>query len=155
MEKLAVPEAGTAAPEFVAKNQKGETVKLANYRGKKVVLYFYPKDDTPGCTKEACSLRDNYGEITKRGAVVLGVSSDGETSHQNFAEKYTLPFDLIVDEDMAIIRKYGAYGEKNMYGKIVKGVFRYSFVIDESGIIKKVFKKVKTDTHGEEVLNHI
>jgi peroxiredoxin Q/BCP len=155
MEKLPVPAEGTKAPEFKTVNQHGETVTLSQFAGKKVVLYFYPKDNTPGCTKEACSLRDNYSDIQNRSAVVLGVSRDGEKSHQNFIEKFNLPFDLLVDKDLTIHKAYGAYGEKNMYGKITEGAFRYTFVIDEGGIIQKVFKKVKTDSHGEEVLNYI
>ncbi|AHC16570.1 thioredoxin-dependent thiol peroxidase [Salinispira pacifica] len=155
MEKLPVPEAGSKAPDFSAVNQNGETVSLSDFAGKKVVLYFYPKDNTPGCTKEACSLRDNHSEIQKRGAVVLGVSRDGEKSHSNFIEKFSLPFDLLVDKDLTVHKAYGAYGEKNMYGKKSEVAFRYTFVIDEGGIIQKVFKKVKTDAHGEEILNYI
>jgi peroxiredoxin Q/BCP len=154
MDKLPVPEEGSQAPDFSALNQNGETVSLSDFKGKKVVLYFYPKDNTPGCTKEACSLRDNYSEIQKRVAVLLGVSRDGEKAHQNFIEKFSLPFDLLVDKDLTVHKAYGAYGEKNMYGKITEGAFRYTFVIDEAGIIQKVFKKVKTDSHGEEVLNY-
>ena len=153
--KLRVPEAGSPAPEFSAKNQKGRPVSLSDLRGKKVVLYFYPMDDTPGCTKEACSLRDNFTEIQKRGAVILGVSMDSETSHQQFIDKFSLPFDLLVDSDRKIINAYGAYGEKNFYGKKSEGILRYTFIIAEEGTIQKVFKKVNSAVHGEEVLQCI
>lgn len=155
MEKLPVPQVGTKAPDFRAANQDGKEISLSDFQGKKIVLYFYPKDETPGCTKEACSLRDSYAEIQKRGATILGISRDGADSHQSFKAKHQLPFELLSDPDLTVHKAYGAYGQKNMYGKISEGVLRYTFIIDESGIIQKVFKKVKTDSHGDEVLNYI
>ena len=155
MVKLPVPEVGTSAPEFSAKNQKGKVISLNDLRGKKVILYFYPMDDTPGCTKEACSLRDNFAEIQKHAAVILGVSMDPETSHRRFIDKFNLPFDLLVDSDRKIINAYGAYGERNLYGNKSEGILRYTFIIDEAGIIQKVFKKVNSAMHGEEVLQYI
>jgi peroxiredoxin Q/BCP len=145
-------EVGSIAPDFTLKNQKGEDVSLSSLKGKKVVLYFYPKDDTPGCTKEACSLRDNFPTITDANTVVLGVSPDKEASHVKFIEKYSLPFDLLSDPDHGMMEAYDAWGEKNMYGKKSMGVKRSTFIIDEEGKIVKIFKKVKTDIHGEEVL---
>lgn len=145
-------EVGDKAPSFSLKDQNGKTVKLSDYKGKKVVLYFYPKDDTPGCTKEACSLRDNNKKIQVANAEVIGVSADGQASHEKFIDKYGLPFTLLSDPDHSMMEKYGAWGEKNMYGKIVQGVIRSTFIIDEEGKIAHVFRKVKTDTHGEDVL---
>ena len=143
---------GDKAPTFSLKDAAGNTVKLADYKGKKVVLYFYPKDDTPGCTKEACGFRDSIAETTKRNLEVLGVSPDGQASHQKFIEKYSLPFTLLSDPDHTVLEQYGAWGEKNMYGKIVTGVLRSTFIIDEQGKIAHIFRKVKTDTHSEDVL---
>jgi peroxiredoxin Q/BCP len=145
-------EVGSQAPDFTLKNQRGEDVSLSGLKGKKVVLYFYPKDDTPGCTKEACSLRDNFPTITDTNTVVLGVSPDKEASHVKFIDKYSLPFDLLSDPDHGMMEAYDAWGEKNMYGKKSMGVKRSTFIIDEEGKILKIFKKVKTDIHGEEVL---
>ena len=142
---------GTLAPRFEGKDQNGNLIKLSNYTGKKVVLYFYPKDDTPGCTAEACSLRDNYKEMLRKGFVVLGVSPDTEISHKKFAEKYTLPFPLIADPEKKILTAYGAYGEKVMYGKKVVGVIRTTFIIDEKGKIEKVIKKVDTKEHAPQI----
>ena len=130
MSKLQV---GEMAPDFEAVTDQGETVKLSDFRGQRVVLYFYPKDDTPGCTTQACSFRDNYPEIEEKNAVILGVSPDGVESHQKFKSKYDLPFTLLVDEDHAIAEKYGVWGEKNMYGRKYMGVIRSQFVIDENG----------------------
>ncbi|MDQ3632964.1 MAG: thioredoxin-dependent thiol peroxidase [Acidobacteriota bacterium] len=145
-------EAGDKSPDFTGEDQNGKKVKLSDYKGKKVVLYFYPKDDTPGCTKQACSLRDGFAELKKNNIKVLGVSADDKESHQKFIKKYDLPFTLLADIDKTIINKYGVYGEKNMYGKKYMGIKRTTFLIDEDGIIKKIFKKVKTDEHADEVL---
>ncbi len=145
------PTAGTPAPPFEGTDQNGNTVKLSSFKGKKVVLYFYPKDNTPGCTAEACSLRDNYDELLKQGFVVLGVSPDSEKSHKGFAGKYELPFPLISDPEKKILSAYGAYGEKVMYGKKVTGVIRTTFIIDEKGMIEKVIKKVDTKEHAPQI----
>jgi len=142
---------GMPAPKFEGKDQNGNSIKLSNYTGKKVVLYFYPKDDTPGCTAEACSLRDNYKELINKGFVVLGVSPDTEKSHKGFIEKYNLPFPLIADPEKKILTAYGAYGEKVMYGKKVTGVIRTTFIIDEKGKIEKVIKKVDTKEHAPQI----
>jgi thioredoxin-dependent peroxiredoxin len=143
---------GDAAPDFSAKDQNGRDVKLSDYRGQKVVLYFYPKDDTPGCTKQACSLRDSFDSFTEKGIKVFGVSNDDEASHQKFISKFDLPFDLLADTDKTLVEKYGVYGEKNMYGKKYMGINRTTFLIDEQGKIKKVFKKVNVSEHADEVL---
>ncbi|MCU0460361.1 MAG: thioredoxin-dependent thiol peroxidase [Bacteroidales bacterium] len=143
--------AGMPAPQFEGTDQNGNTVKLSSFTGKKIVLYFYPKDDTPGCTAEACSLRDNYEELLKKGFVVLGVSPDNDKSHLKFAGKYNLPFPLIADPDKRIMTAYGAYGEKLMYGKKVTGVIRTTFIIDEKGVIEKVVKKVDTKDHANQI----
>ncbi len=145
------PTEGMPAPRFGGTDQNGNKVKLSSFAGKKVVLYFYPKDDTPGCTAEACSLRDNYEELLRQGFVVLGVSPDSEKSHKGFAEKYNLPFPLISDPDRKIMTAYGAYGEKVMYGKKVTGVIRTTFIIDEKGVIEKVIKKVDTKEHAPQI----
>lgn len=143
---------GGKAPDFKLKNQNGETVKLSEQKGKKIALYFYPKDDTPGCTKQACSLRDGFSELEKAGISVYGVSMDTEAKHQKFIAKYDLPFDLLIDEDHAIADKYGAYGEKKFMGRTFDGILRKTFLIDENGKIKKIFDKVKVDEHATEVL---
>ena len=127
-------------------------VRLKDLRGKNVVLYFYPKDDTPGCTKEACAFRDSFGKFRKRGIEVLGVSLDSEKSHQKFAKKFDLPFRLLADTDRALSEKYGTYGEKKFMGRKYMGVHRMTFLIDEKGKIKKIYEKVKPDDHAEEVL---
>ncbi len=139
------------APQFSGSDQNGNIVSLSSFTGKKIVLYFYPKDNTPGCTAEACSLRDNYEELIKKGFVVLGVSPDSEKSHKGFAEKHNLPFPLIADPDRKIMTAYGAYGEKVMYGKKVTGVIRTTFIINEKGIIEKVIKKVDTKEHAGQI----
>ena len=144
---------GTLAPTFSAKDGDGETVKLKDLRGQRVVLYFYPKDDTPGCTKEACSFRDAFGDFKKKGIKVLGVSVDSEASHKKFAGKYKLPFTLVSDPDHSIADSYGVYGEKKFMGRTYMGVKRMTFLIDEKGRIKKVFEKVKPDEHAQEVLD--
>lgn len=143
---------GSKAPDFTAKDQNGNTVKLSKLKGQKVVLYFYPKDDTPGCTKEACSFRDSFSLFTKKGIKVLGVSIDDEKSHQKFIEKYNLPFDLLADTEKKIVEKYGVWGEKSMYGKKYMGTLRKTFLIDENGKIVKIFDKVNVSEHADEVL---
>lgn len=145
------PIEGEPAPQFEGKDQNGNNISLSIYLGKKIVLYFYPKDNTPGCTAEACSLRDNYNELIKKGFVVLGVSPDTERSHQGFASKFELPFPLIADPEKKILTAYGAYGEKVMYGKKVTGVIRTTFIIDEKGVIEKIIKKVDTKEHAGQI----
>ncbi|WBM73246.1 thioredoxin-dependent thiol peroxidase [Saprospira grandis] len=144
--------AGDKAPNFEGKDQNGKSISLADFSGKTLILYFYPKDDTPGCTKEACNLRDNYEALLEQGYAVVGVSPDGEASHQKFIEKYSLPFPLIADEEKVIMEAYGTWGEKNMYGKIKLGVLRTTFIIDGEGVILKVFKRPKTAEHTEQIL---
>ncbi len=143
---------GDVAPDFTVKNQNGEDVKLSELRGQKVVLYFYPKDDTPGCTKEACSFRDNFSILTDKNIKILGVSIDDEKSHQKFIAKYELPFALLTDASHAVADAYGSYGEKQFMGKTYDGVLRKTFLIDETGKIKKIFDKVKVAEHAAEVL---
>ncbi len=143
---------GDDAPNFSVKDQNGDDVKLSDFQGKKVVLYFYPKDDTPGCTKEACSLRDGFAEFQKRGIEILGVSINDEKSHQKFISKYELPFTLLADTDHAVADLYESYGEKKFMGKTYNGVLRRTFLIDEAGKIKKIFDKVKVDEHADEIL---
>ena len=146
-------EAGTAAPAFEAQDQHGATVKLADLQGKWVVLYFYPKDNTPGCTREACNFRDHHGALQAKGAIVLGVSGDTAASHAKFAEKYELPFQLLVDADRSIATAYGAWGTKKNDGREYEGVIRSTVLIDPQGKVAKVWPRVKPDSHGEEVLN--
>lgn len=143
---------GQPAPDFEARDADGKVVRLADLRGQKVMLYFYPKDDTPGCTREACSIRDSFGEFERRGIKVLGVSLDDEASHREFASKYQLPFTLLADTDHAVADAYGVYGEKNWMGKKYMGVDRKTFLIDEEGRLVKVFDKVNVDEHADEVL---
>jgi peroxiredoxin Q/BCP len=143
---------GTKAPGFSLPDQSGKLIDLKKLKGKQIVLYFYPKDDTPGCTKESCDLRDAYANITKTGAVVLGVSLDGAESHRKFIEKYGLPFSLLSDEDATVSKAYGVYKLKNMYGKKYWGIERSTFVIDQAGLIKAAFRKVKVDGHADEIL---
>ncbi len=146
-------QAGETAPEFSGVDQNGNTISLSQFKGEKVILYFYPKDDTPGCTKEACNLRDNYELLLKQGFVVLGVSADTKKAHQKFINKYELPFPLIADTDKSIIEAYGVWGEKNMYGRKYMSIFRTTFIIDESGNIVKIFKKVDTSNHTTQILH--
>ena len=144
--------AGDRAPDFSGSDQNGKTVRLSDYKGSKVVLYFYPKDMTPGCTVEACAFRDGHGALRKKGAVVLGVSKDGAASHKKFIEKHDLPFSLIADESGEIVKAYGAWGEKSMYGKKYMGILRITYIIGADGRIAAVFPKVKPATHAVEVL---
>ncbi|MDX2040110.1 MAG: thioredoxin-dependent thiol peroxidase [Acidobacteriota bacterium] len=143
---------GAKAPAFSLKNTEGQTVKLADFKGKKVVLYFYPKDMTPGCTTEACGFRDDYAQLKKRGVEVLGVSGDEQKSHQKFTEKYSLPFTLLSDPTHEMMEKYRAWGEKTLYGRKYMGVLRITYIIDEDGKIAHVFEKVKTNTHSKDVI---
>ncbi|MEO6906122.1 MAG: thioredoxin-dependent thiol peroxidase [Ginsengibacter sp.] len=146
---------GEKAPDFTTKDQNGNPVSLKDFRGKKVVLYFYPEDDTPTCTIEACNLRDNYDGLKKAGLVVLGVSPDDKNKHKKFEEKYDLPFILLEDPAKKIIDQYGVWGEKNLYGRKYMGLFRTTFLIDENGVIFKIFKKPKSKIHSEEILKAI
>ena len=145
-------EEGMPAPDFELKNDAGETVKLSDLRGKRVVLYFYPKDDTPGCTAQACGIRDAWGEFQRTGAVVLGVSPDDEASHATFREKYELPFPLLADPGHRTAEDYAVWVEKKNYGKTYMGVERSTFVIDEEGNLAKVLRRVKPDKHADDVL---
>jgi peroxiredoxin Q/BCP len=147
-----VIEEGKPAPDFELQSDNGVTVSLKELRGKPVVLYFYPKDDTPGCTTQACGIRDVYGEFERSGAVVLGVSPDDERSHVKFKQKYELPFALLADTDHAVAEKYGVWGEKKYAGRSYMGVFRSTFVIDADGTVKKVMHDVKPATHADDVL---
>jgi thioredoxin-dependent peroxiredoxin len=150
-----VVEEGKPAPDFELKSDAGESVRLSDLRGKPVVLYFYPKDDTPGCTTQACGIRDVYGEIERAGAVVLGVSPDDERSHVKFKEKYDLPFTLLADEGHKVADDYGVWAEKSYMGKTYWGVDRSTFVIDADGNVKRVMHKVKPDTHADDVLESL
>ena len=145
-------EEGKPAPIFTLPSDSGQDVSLESFRGKPVVLYFYPKDDTPGCTAQACGIRDAWGEFANRGAVVLGVSPDSPELHVKFKEKYGLPFTLLADEDHAVAETYGVWVEKSMYGKRYMGVERSTFVIDADGNIAKIMRRVKPDTHADDVL---
>jgi peroxiredoxin Q/BCP len=149
MDKLQV---GDAAPDFSAVTDEGKTVQLRDYRGKRVVLYFYPKDDTPGCTTQACAFRDNYPAIEEKNAVVLGVSPDDEQSHVKFKSKFNLPFTLLVDEDHSIAEAYGVWGEKSMYGKTYMGIIRSNFVIDEAGTVLKTMYNIKPADSADETM---
>lgn len=143
---------GQMAPELSIPDQDGKTVTLKSFRGKQVVLYFYPKDDTPGCTKESCDFRDVESQILRAGGTILGVSLDGRESHQKFIKKFGLPFQLLSDEDAAISKAYGVYKEKNMYGRKYWGIERSTFIIGPEGKVKAIFRKVKVDGHADEVL---
>ena len=142
---------GQPAPAVTAQDQHGNTVSLADFKGKKVALYFYPKDDTPGCTAQACNLRDNYEALLSQGVQVIGVSTDSVASHKKFADKYSLPFPLLADEDQSIVNAYGVWKEKNMYGKKYMGTSRETFLISEDGIVTNHITKVKTDAHAEQL----
>jgi peroxiredoxin Q/BCP len=143
---------GDKAPDFAVTDEAGQTVRSKDLRGKKFVLYFYPKDDTPGCTKEACSFRDSFSKFKKSGIEVFGVSLDSEKSHQKFIDKFSLPFRLLADTDRKLADSFGTYGEKKFMGRTYMGVNRMTFLIDEKGKIKKIFSKVKPEEHAEEVL---
>lgn len=144
---------GDKAPDFTAKDQDGKEVTLSDYKGKRVVLYFYPRDNTPGCTKQACSLRDGFSELRKNKIEIIGVSTDDEKSHQKFIGKYDLPFTLIADVDHEVSELYGVYVEKNMYGKKYMGIKRTTFLVNEDGKLATIMKKVKVDEHAQEVLD--
>ncbi|MDR1886726.1 MAG: thioredoxin-dependent thiol peroxidase [Prevotellaceae bacterium] len=146
---------GDKAPDFAGKDQNGNIVRLADYKGKKLVLYFYPKDNTSGCTAEACSLRDSYRALQAAGYAILGVSPDSEKSHVNFVAKYSLPFPLIADTDKSIAQAYGVWAEKKLYGKTYPGIVRTTFRIDENGVIEDVIGKVRTKDHGEQLLSSL
>lgn len=146
---------GDKAPEVLGKDEQGREIRLSDYKGKKLILYFYPKDNTSGCTAEACSLRDSYGELQAKGYEVVGVSKDSAPSHQKFKEKHALPFPLIADVDHTLLEAMGAWGEKSMYGKKIMGTIRTTFIINEDGIVEQIFagKQVKTKEHAEQILN--
>ena len=143
---------GDKAPAFTGRDQAGKSIKLSDYRGKKVVLYFYPEDDTPTCTVQACNLRDNYVVLQQHGFEVIGISPDDESKHQRFREKYSLPFTLLADPQHKIIDKYGVWGEKLLYGRRYMGIHRTTFVIDEKGVIRKIFLRPRNKQHAEEIL---
>lgn len=146
---------GDKAPEILGINEKGEEIRLSDYKGEKIVLYFYPKDNTSGCTTEACNLRDHYEELQQAGYAVIGASVDGEKSHQKFIEKHALPFPLIADTDKKLVEQFGVWGEKSMYGRKYMGTFRTTFIIDEEGFIERIItsKEIKTKEHAAQILN--
>lgn len=146
---------GDKAPEVLGVNERGEDIRLSQFAGKKVILYFYPKDNTPGCTAEACSMRDNYSQLQAKGYEVIGVSTDSEASHRKFIEKHELPFTLIADTEKSLVAEMGVWGEKSMCGRKYMGTFRTTFVINEEGVIEKIFspKEINTKTHGEQILS--
>jgi peroxiredoxin Q/BCP len=146
---------GDKAPEINSVDQDGNKISLADMKGSKVILYFYPKDNTPGCTAEACNLRDNYGLLIKKGFIIIGVSADDEKSHKNFIQKNVLPFPLVPDKAKSIIKAYGVWGMKNLYGKEFEGIIRTTFVIDEKGKIEHIFRKVDTKNHTEQILKEM
>lgn len=146
---------GDIAPLFSGKNQNGDTISLEDFRGKRVILYFYPKDSTPGCTAEACNLNDNYEMWLNRGFEVIGVSPDGIDSHRKFADKYSLSFNIIADTEKEILKQYEVWGEKKMYGRSYMGVIRTTFVIDENGVISSIFGKVDTKEHTKQIIETI
>ena len=147
-------EIGQKLPEILGKDQEGKEIKLSDFKGKKLVLYIYPKDNTPGCTNQACNLRDNYDSMLAKGYAVVGVSIQDEKSHKKFIEKYRLPFPLIADTDKKLVTELGVYGEQKMYGKVTTGTFRTTFVTDEDGVIQKIFtpKQIKVKEHAEQIL---
>ncbi len=150
---MATLKEGDIAPDFTAKNQNGEDVTLSSFKGKNVILYFYPKDDTPGCTLEACSFRDNYQSLVGQGFEVIGVSTDDEKSHKKFEKKFSLPFNLIADNDKKIVEEYGVWVEKSMYGKTYMGTARTTFVINAQGVIKNIISKVDNQNATQQVLD--
>jgi peroxiredoxin Q/BCP len=143
---------GDKAPAFKAKDHDGKEVSLADFKGKKLILYFYPKDDTPGCTAEACNLRDNYELLMKKGFAILGVSADNEKSHLKFIKKFELPFPLLADTDQSVANAFGTWGLKKFMGREYMGMHRYTFVINEEGVIQKIFTKVETANHAQQIL---
>ena len=143
---------GDKAPVFSGNDQQGKKVSLSDFKGKKVIIYFYPQDDTPTCTIEACNLRDNYSLLKKEGFVILGISPDTEKSHKKFAAKFDLPFTLIADPEHIIIDKYGVWGQKQLFGREYMGVIRTTFLVDEHGMLRKIFEKPKNSTHAEEII---
>ena len=148
-------EAGTKAPEFTLPDKNGVPVSLSDFRGKKVVLYFYPKDNTPGCTRQACAFAQNHSAFVRKNVVVIGISKDSVGSHLKFAEKYQLPFTLLSDPELNVIQAYGVWQEKKLYGKVSMGVVRSTYLIDEQGVIEKVMPKVKPDTNAAEILAYL
>ena len=149
---MALLEEGAKAPMFEGKNQNGEIISLDLFKGKKLILYFYPKDNTPGCTAESCNLRDSYEDLLDKGYEVIGVSPDSEKLHLKFIDKHNLPFNLIADTEKEILKTYGAWGPKKLYGREYEGVLRTTYVINEEGLIEKIFKKVKTKDHVNQIL---
>ena len=145
-------EIGDKAPEFEVNDENGKKVKLSDFQGKKVILYFYPKDQTPGCTSQACNLRDHHDELKNAGYVVLGISSDSEKSHQRFIEKQNLPFTLLADEDKKVHNLYGTWAEKKLYGRTYMGTVRTTFIIDEMGVLEDIITKIKTKDHTAQIL---
>ncbi len=143
---------GDKAPDFTGLNENGESVSLSDFKGQNLVLFFYPKDNTPTCTEEACNLRDNYGLLKKKGYAILGVSADSQRKHQNFIKKFDLPFPLLADVDQTILNAYGVWGEKQMFGKKYMGIFRTTFVIDAEGNIAKIIRKVQAKDHTNQIL---
>lgn len=148
-------EEGKPAPDFELTSDSGDTVRLSDFRGKPVVVYFYPRDDTPGCTAQACGIRDNYESFGERSAVVLGISPDDESSHVKFKQKYGLPFTLLADPDHQVAETYGVWGERKLYGKTYMGIERSTFVIDPEGNVARVMRRVKPDTHAQQVLDSL
>lgn len=144
---------GDPAPDFRGQNEKGEPIALSDFRGKKLILFFYPRDNTPGCTAEACNLRDNFELLKEKGFALLGVSPDSVKKHQNFSKKYEFPFPLLADIERTVINAYGVWGEKKFMGRVFDGVLRTTFIIDEEGKIEKIFTDVKTDSHAEQIVN--
>ncbi|MBN8704093.1 MAG: thioredoxin-dependent thiol peroxidase [Bacteroidetes bacterium] len=142
---------GQKAPDFSIKNQEGKVVSLKEFKGKKLIIYFYPKDNTPGCTAQACNLKDNYSALQKQGYEILGVSADSEKAHKGFISKYELPFMLLADTEKEMITSYGAWGEKSMYGKKYMGIMRYTFIISEKGIIENIITEVDTKNHSKQI----
>lgn len=147
--------AGTEAPDFLLHDKDGKEIKLSDFAGKKVAVYFYPKDNTPGCTRQACAFRDAYEDFRKKDVIVIGISKDSEKSHQKFVEKFNLPFLLLSDPELQAIQAFGVWQEKKMYGKISIGVVRSAFIINEDGKIEKVFEKAKPDTNAQEILDYL
>lgn len=148
-------EVGTKAPEFALPDKEGNLVRLSDFLGKKVILYFYPKDNTPGCTRQACAFARNYGAFQEKNAVVIGISKDSAASHLKFAQKYELPFVLLSDPELQTIQAYGVWQEKKLYGKVSMGVVRSTYLINEAGVIEKVMPKVKPDTNADEILAYL